>query len=75
MSILKVEIITVKMNMLNFNKLYQLIMTLSGDLRGKIEALAASIDFPLYKLFVVDGSKRSAHSNAYFYGFFNFKVF
>ena len=28
---------------------------------------------PLYKLFVVEGSKRSSHSNAYFYGFFKFK--
>lgn len=44
-----------------------------GDLRHKIEELAASIEFPLYKLFVVEGSKRSTHSNAYFYGFFNFK--
>jgi len=44
-----------------------------GVLRSQIEGLAASIDFPLYKLFVVDGSKRSGHSNAYFYGFFNFK--
>jgi STE24 endopeptidase len=44
-----------------------------GDLRGKIEELASSIDFPLYKLFVVEGSKRSSHSNAYFYGFFKFK--
>eukprot|EP00095_Tigriopus_kingsejongensis_P001528 maker-scaffold214_size254108-snap-gene-0.16 protein:Tk01528 transcript:maker-scaffold214_size254108-snap-gene-0.16-mRNA-1 annotation:"caax prenyl protease 1 homolog" len=44
-----------------------------GDLRHKIEELAASIEFPLYKLFVVEGSKRSSHSNAYFYGFFNFK--
>ena len=41
-----------------------------GDLRKKIEELAASIEFPLYKLFVVEGSKRSSHSNAYFYGFF-----
>ena len=41
-----------------------------GDLRTKIEGLAASINFPLYKLFVVEGSKRSSHSNAYFYGFF-----
>ncbi|KAF7247979.1 hypothetical protein EG68_09222 [Paragonimus skrjabini miyazakii] len=40
-----------------------------GDLRQKIEALAARIDFPLKKLLVVEGSKRSAHSNAYFYGF------
>lgn len=44
-----------------------------GELRKQIEALAASIHFPLYKLFVVEGSKRSSHSNAYFYGFFNFK--
>jgi len=40
-----------------------------GDLRTSIEQLAASIDFPLKKLFVVEGSKRSSHSNAYFYGF------
>ena len=44
-----------------------------GDLRTQIEKLAASIHFPLYKLFVVEGSKRSSHSNAYFYGFFKFK--
>ncbi|KAI7842551.1 hypothetical protein COHA_003788 [Chlorella ohadii] len=34
-----------------------------------IEQLAASLSFPLKKLFVVDGSRRSAHSNAYMYGF------
>ncbi|KAK2715374.1 CAAX prenyl protease 1 homolog [Artemia franciscana] len=44
-----------------------------GDLKAKIESLAASIDFPLYKLYVVEGSKRSSHSNAYFYGFFKNK--
>jgi len=44
-----------------------------GALRTKIEHLAASIQFPLTKLYVVDGSKRSNHSNAYFYGFFNNK--
>ena len=41
--------------------------------RTDIENLAASVEFPLYKLFVVEGSKRSSHSNAYFYGFFKFK--
>lgn len=41
----------------------------SGPLREKIEALASAIEFPLKKLLVVEGSKRSAHSNAYFYGF------
>lgn len=44
-----------------------------GELKGQIEALASSISFPLYKLYVVEGSKRSSHSNAYFYGFFKFK--
>ena len=33
--------------------------------RDSIEELAGSLRFPLKKLFVVDGSKRSAHSNAY----------
>lgn len=40
-----------------------------GELRTKIEELAQSLKFPLYKLYVVEGSKRSAHSNAYMYGF------
>eukprot|EP00118_Oscarella_pearsei_P025566 m.308393 g.308393 ORF g.308393 m.308393 type:complete len:473 (+) comp43918_c0_seq1:1465-2883(+) len=44
-----------------------------GDLRKAIEELASSLKFPLTKLYVVDGSKRSAHSNAYFYGFFKNK--
>ena len=44
----------------------------SGE-RTAIEQLAASLHFPLKKLLVVDGSKRSSHSNAYFYGFWNNK--
>lgn len=44
-----------------------------GSLREKIEKLADSLKFPLKKLFVVDGSTRSSHSNAYMYGFFNNK--
>ncbi|KAI8498707.1 CAAX prenyl protease 1 [Branchiostoma belcheri] len=44
-----------------------------GDLRTQIETLAASIEFPLYKIFVVEGSKRSSHSNAYFFGFYKNK--
>lgn len=44
-----------------------------GPLRTRIEALAGRIKFPLTKLFVVEGSKRSAHSNAYLYGLFNNK--
>uniref|UniRef100_F6V771 CAAX prenyl protease n=2 Tax=Ciona intestinalis TaxID=7719 RepID=F6V771_CIOIN len=40
-----------------------------GELKTKINELAQSLDFPLQKLYVVEGSKRSAHSNAYMYGF------
>lgn len=36
-----------------------------GTLRTKIEELAGSLKFPLKKLYSMDGSKRSAHSNAY----------
>lgn len=45
----------------------------TGALRTRIEALASSLRFPLTKLFVCDGSKRSSHSNAYFFGFFKSK--
>jgi len=44
-----------------------------GELRSSIETLAAKIKFPLAKIYVVEGSARSAHSNAYFYGFFKAK--
>ncbi|KAE8624506.1 hypothetical protein XENTR_v10005971 [Xenopus tropicalis] len=44
-----------------------------GDLKESIENMAKSIDFPLTKVYVVEGSKRSSHSNAYFYGFFKNK--
>ncbi|DAZ97391.1 TPA: LOW QUALITY PROTEIN: hypothetical protein N0F65_011275 [Lagenidium giganteum] len=44
-----------------------------GELRTRIEALASSLNFPLTQLFVVDGSTRSNHSNAYFYGTFTSK--
>lgn len=48
-----------------FNKLTPLE---PGPLREKVEALAAKLNFPLSELQVIDGSKRSAHSNAYFTG-------
>lgn len=48
-----------------FNKLSPLD---DGELKTKTEELASSLKFPLSDLFVIDGSKRSAHSNAYFYG-------
>ncbi|XP_069466167.1 CAAX prenyl protease 1 homolog [Ambystoma mexicanum] len=44
-----------------------------GELKEDIETMAKSIDFPLTKVYVVEGSKRSSHSNAYFYGFFKNK--
>jgi STE24 endopeptidase len=48
-----------------FNKLTPLE---DGKLKTEVEALAAKLNFPLKHLYVIDGSKRSAHSNAYFYG-------
>uniref|UniRef100_A0A8C2F8G4 CAAX prenyl protease n=1 Tax=Cyprinus carpio TaxID=7962 RepID=A0A8C2F8G4_CYPCA len=44
-----------------------------GELKSEIESMAKSICFPLTKVYVVEGSKRSSHSNAYFYGFFKNK--
>ncbi|KAM0746177.1 hypothetical protein T439DRAFT_329920 [Meredithblackwellia eburnea MCA 4105] len=34
----------------------------------QVKALATRLKFPLGKIWVMDGSKRSAHSNAYFFG-------
>ncbi len=48
-----------------FNKLSPLE---PGPLKDGIEALSKKLQFPLTQLFVIDGSKRSAHSNAYFFG-------
>lgn len=48
-----------------FNKLSPLS---EGELRGRIEALATKLKFPLTHLYEIDGSKRSSHSNAYFFG-------
>ncbi|KAI0514383.1 peptidase family M48-domain-containing protein [Xylaria bambusicola] len=48
-----------------FNKLSPLE---EGKLKSETEALAKKLKFPLHELFVIDGSKRSAHSNAYFFG-------
>ena len=49
-----------------FNKLEPLE---PGSLRDGIESLAKTVGFPLRKLFVMDGSKRSSHSNAFLFGF------
>jgi STE24 endopeptidase len=39
-----------------------------GSLRDRVYALASSLDYPLKELYVMDGSKRSAHSNAFLFG-------
>ncbi|PWY86144.1 CaaX prenyl protease Ste24 [Aspergillus heteromorphus CBS 117.55] len=48
-----------------FNKLSPLE---PGEIKTGVENLAKKLKFPLQELHVIDGSKRSAHSNAYFYG-------
>jgi STE24 endopeptidase len=48
-----------------FNKLTPLP---EGSLKGKIEELARSVKFRVSGIFVMDGSKRSGHSNAFFSG-------
>ncbi|KAH9475229.1 CAAX prenyl protease 1 [Psilocybe cubensis] len=48
-----------------FNKLSPLP---EGELRTRIEGLAGKLKFPLKHLYEIDGSKRSSHSNAYFFG-------
>lgn len=44
-----------------------------SPLKQKINALAKQLNYPLKKIYEVDGSKRSSHSNAYLYGFFKDK--
>ena len=40
-----------------------------GELRTAIEKYTTQVDFPIARIDIMDGSKRSAHSNAYFSGF------
>ena len=42
-------------------------------MKDRIYDLAGKLHFPLTKLFVMDGSKRSSHSNAFMFGFFKNK--
>ena len=41
----------------------------SGELKDAILSYASSVDFPIQNVFVMDGSKRSSKSNAFFTGF------
>ena len=45
----------------------------AGELREAIFGYARSVDFAINNIFVIDGSKRSSHSNAFFTGFGRFK--
>lgn len=44
-----------------------------GSLRDRLDALAQRTDFPTRNIEVMDGSKRSRHSNAFFTGFGRFR--
>ena len=43
-------------------------------LKAALDALADGLAFPLKKIFVMDGSTRSSHSNAFQYGFCRFET-
>ncbi|MDR2812906.1 MAG: M48 family metallopeptidase [Puniceicoccales bacterium] len=53
-----------------FNKLTPLP---DGELKERLLQLAKSTQFPISKIFTIDGSKRSAHSNAFFTGIGKFR--
>jgi STE24 endopeptidase len=44
-----------------------------GDLKSSLLALAGALRFPAQGIYVMDGSRRSLHSNAYFTGFGRFR--
>lgn len=43
------------------------------DLRQRVEKIAGDLKFPLSEIYKMDGSTRSHHSQAYFFGIFNKK--
>ena len=43
------------------------------DLRERIEKISDKVNFPVTEIYKVDGSQRSGHSNAYYFGFFKNK--
>jgi len=52
-----------------FNKFKPLDDDTHGPLKGRVQALMQRCGFKAQGLYVMDGSKRSAHANAYFTGF------
>jgi STE24 endopeptidase len=45
-----------------------------GELRNAMEAYAEQVRFPVKEICVMDGSRRSAHTNAYFSGFIKKRI-
>lgn len=68
-----ISILMIGLNMLYTSVIVPLFNKLTpledGELRTAIEDYAKSVNFPLTNVFVIDGSKRSSKSNAYFSGF------
>lgn len=64
--ILLVQLIAPTWIMPIFNKFVPLN---AGELKDRILSYARSVDFPVENVFVIDGSRRSAKSNAFFTGF------
>ncbi|HZR47173.1 MAG TPA: M48 family metallopeptidase [Candidatus Manganitrophaceae bacterium] len=64
--ILLIQVIAPTWIMPIFNKFVPL---QPGELRERILSYARSVDFPLDNVFVIDGSRRSGKSNAFFTGF------
>lgn len=68
MTVIQALIIT--LDPILFTPLFNTLRPITDDkLLPKVQALATKAGFPLNRLYVSDSSKRSAHSNAYFYGF------
>ncbi|OAA52992.1 CaaX prenyl protease Ste24 [Cordyceps fumosorosea ARSEF 2679] len=65
-----IQALIVTLDPVLFTPLFNSLRPLADDkLLPKVQALAATVGFPLRRVYVSDNSKRSAHSNAYFYGF------
>ncbi len=59
-----------------FNKFEPLDVSIpkEKELQERIEILCKELKFPLDKIFKIDGSKRSNHSQAYFFGFITKRI-
>ncbi|EJP65756.1 peptidase family M48 [Beauveria bassiana ARSEF 2860] len=66
-----VQALVITLDPILFTPLFISLRPLSEESRlvHQVQALAAKVGFPLHRMYVSDDSKRSAHSNAYFYGF------